>query len=92
MCYHRISDKPVRYTNLQPAEFEQQMNYLADNDFNVVPLAAIVDAMQYGEKLPQNTVALTFDDGYKDNYTVAYPILKRYNFSGDFIYLSRIYF
>ena len=87
LCYHRISDKPVRYTNLQPAEFEKQMNYLADNNFNVVPLQNIVDAMRYGAKLPQNTVALTFDDGYKDNYTVAYPILKKHDFPATlFIY------
>ncbi len=87
LCYHRIVDKPVRYTNLQPAEFAQQMDYLATHDFNVVPLVTIVDAMQYGTKLPQKTVALTFDDGYKDNYTVAYPILKKHDFPATlFIY------
>ena len=87
LCYHRIVDKPARYTNLQPAEFEAQMQYLADKKFNVVPLKTIVDAMQYGEKLPQRTVALTFDDGYKDNYTVAYPILKQHKFPATlFIY------
>lgn len=87
LCYHRITDKPARYTNLQPAAFEQQMNYLETHDFNVVPLKTIVDAMQYGTKLPQHTVALTFDDGYKDNYTVAYPILKQHNFPATlFIY------
>lgn len=87
LCYHRIVDKPVRYTNLQPAEFAKQMDYLEEHDFNVVPLDVIVDAMQYGTKLPQNTVALTFDDGYKDNYTVAYPILKKHNFPATlFIY------
>ena len=91
LCYHRISDKPARYTNLQPAAFEKQMNYLATHNFNVVPLATIVDAMQYGAKLPRNTVALTFDDGYKDNYTVAYPILKKHSFPATlFIYPAYI--
>lgn len=91
LCYHRIVDAPVRYTNLQPAEFEKQMNYLAKNGFNVVPLSDIVDAMQYGTKLPQKTVALTFDDGYKDNHTIAYPILKQHNFPATlFIYPNYI--
>ena len=87
LCYHRIDDKPVQYTVLPPAEFKAQMAYLKTHAFNVVPLTKIVDALQYGEKLPPKTVALTFDDGYKDNYTVAYPILKQYNFPATlFIY------
>ncbi len=91
LCYHRIVDKPARYTNLQPAAFEAQMNYLAQHNFNVVPLGEIVDAMQYGTKLPKQTVALTFDDGYKDNYTVAYPILKQHKFPATlFIYPNYI--
>ena len=91
LCYHRIVDTPVRYTNLQPAEFKRQMNYLSEHKFNVVPLKEIVDAMQYGIKLPQRTVALTFDDGYKDNYTVAYPILKQHKFPATlFIYPNYI--
>ena len=91
LCYHRITDKPARYTNLQPAEFEKQMEYLHKHNFNIVPLKTIVDAMQYGTELPKNTVALTFDDGYKDNYTVAYPLLKKYSFPATlFIYPNYI--
>ena len=87
LCYHRIDEKPAQYTVLPPADFRAQMDYLKTNRFNVVPLTRIVDALQYGEKLPPKTVALTFDDGFKDNYTVAYPLLKQYNFPATlFIY------
>lgn len=91
LCYHRVDDKPAQYTVLLPADFRAQMAYLKTHDYNVVPLTRIVDALQYGEKLPPKTVALTFDDGYKDNYTVAYPILKQYNFPATlFIYPNYI--
>ena len=87
LCYHRIADHPKSYTVLPVAEFEAQMAHLKTHDYNVVPLTEIVDALQYGEKLPPKTVALTFDDGFKDNYTVAYPILKEYNYPATlFIY------
>ena len=87
LCYHRIDEKPKMYTVLQPADFKAQMAYLKAHNWNVVPLQTIVDAVQYGTKLPQHTVALTFDDGFKDNYTVAYPILKQYKFPATlFIY------
>lgn len=91
LCYHRIDDKPAQYTVLPPADFEAQMDFLKTHDYNVVPLTRIVDALQYGEKLTPNTVALTFDDGFKDNYTVAYPLLKQYNYSATlFIYPNYI--
>lgn len=87
LCYHRIDEKPKQYTVLPPADFRAQMAYLKKHDFNVVPLSQIVDAAQYGEKLSPRTVALTFDDGFKDNYTIAYPILKQYKFPATlFIY------
>lgn len=87
LCYHRIDEKPKQYTVLPPAEFRAQMEYLKKHEFNVVPLEEIVDAAQYGTKLPERTVALTFDDGYKDNYTIAYPILKQYKYPATlFIY------
>ena len=87
LCYHRVDDKHKQYTVLAPAEFKAQMEYLKKHSFNVVPLQTIVDAVQYGTKLPPHTVALTFDDGYKDNYTVAYPILKQYKYPATlFIY------
>ena len=87
LCYHRIDEKPKTYTVLRPDDFKAQMAYLKKHNFHVVPLQQIVDAVQYGTKLPQHTVALTFDDGFKDNYTVAYPILKQYNFPATlFIY------
>ena len=87
LCYHRIDEKPKVYTVLEPAEFKAQMEYLKKHNFHVVPLDTIVDAVQYGTKLPPHTVALTFDDGYKDNYTIVYPILKQYKYPATlFIY------
>jgi len=58
--------------------FEGQMRYLKNN-YNPISLEQAIDLMKIKNKLPDNSVAITFDDGYKDNYTNAYPILKKYN-------------
>ena len=53
------------------------MDYLADNNFNVVPLQALSEKLRAGEPLPDKTVAITFDDAYVSVYDSAYPRLKK---------------
>lgn len=71
LMYHSIGDNK-KFSTVTPKEFERQMAYLKNNGFNVCHL----EEACYGEK----NVVLTFDDGFKDNYLVAYPILKHYRF------------
>jgi peptidoglycan/xylan/chitin deacetylase (PgdA/CDA1 family) len=53
------------------------MSYLAKN-FTVVSLSRLLDQIDQGVGVQQRTVAITFDDGYRDNYLYAHPILKQY--------------
>ncbi len=55
--------------------------------FTVLPLDAAIDALQ-SERLPARALAITFDDGYADNYTVALPILQRHRMSASFFVAS----
>ena len=58
---------------------EKQMRFLKVNNYNVIPLEEFADLLKAKKKIPENTVVITFDDGHLDNYTNAYPILKKYN-------------
>ena len=53
------------------------MEYLVTN-FNVCSLEEIVERMEYND-VQENSVVITIDDGYRDNYLHAYPILKKYS-------------
>jgi len=57
--------------------FRRQMAYLAARR-RVVPLSTLVRLLREGSDIPDYTVVLTFDDGYRNNYTQAYPILRHY--------------
>jgi len=59
--------------------FDKQMRFLKANNYNVISLEALVSLIRAKKKIPQNTIVITFDDGHLDNYTNAYPILKKYN-------------
>jgi peptidoglycan/xylan/chitin deacetylase (PgdA/CDA1 family) len=81
LLYHKI-DKPapdarVRggYTPL--ARFEKQMAYLKKRGFVFYTASALIEHFREHGAFPANGLALTFDDGWKDNYTNAFPVLKR---------------
>lgn len=63
--------------------FEEQLQFFAKN-FHVVTMESVIDAVNNGSELPDNSVLLTFDDGYIDNFTVAMPLLKKYGMQGSF--------
>ena len=84
--YHRI-DNPQRAdfdsfkpnVSATPQDFERQMEYLA-KWFNVVSLKDVIEWLDDRKDLPPYAALITFDDGYLDNYTSAFPILRKYNF------------
>lgn len=79
LMYHRISDNgDDPDMTISTKNFERQMLYLKKN-FNIVSSDEIVDGYMRNSRLGKDIVAITFDDGFKDNYTDAYPILRKYN-------------
>jgi peptidoglycan/xylan/chitin deacetylase (PgdA/CDA1 family) len=76
-----ISDS--RY-NVTLAEFSAQMDLLKSLGYETVRTAAISDAITSHGKLPLHPIVISFDDGWEDQYTNAYPILRAHGFAGTF--------
>lgn len=79
LMYHSIEEKPGHFNFISPETFRLQMAYLAEKKTPVISLAELVRRLQKKEPLG-GAVSITFDDGYRDNLTNAFPVLKRYNF------------
>lgn len=58
--------------------FERQMRFLRERNYNLLPLEELAGYILRKEKIPPRSIAVTFDDGYKDNYIYAFPVLKKY--------------
>lgn len=80
LMYHAIdrNDK-VTKLSVNPESFEAQMKFLHNNRYNVVTLDRLTSYIRNKERIPPKTLAITFDDGYYNNYQFAYPVLKKYN-------------
>lgn len=75
LTYHSISNGPPPL-HIPPALFAEQMQWLHDHA-RVAPLDEVVTALLNRSRLPERTVVLTFDDGYRDFYCDAAPVLRR---------------
>ena len=93
LLYHRVCNLPstedsMHYLNVPPATFDQHMAFLSQNGFNVITLEQFLDYEDKNKRLPSKTVIITFDDGYRDNYLNAFPILQKYNFRATFFIVT----
>lgn len=79
LTYHHISNNPFSGITITPERFEEDLKMLRDNNFNVISLREMINAMEGKSELPQNAVVITFDDGIESFYNYAYPLLKEYN-------------
>lgn len=77
LCYHRVGSGGVPfYSNLDPGVFEAQIRFLR-RAYRIVSLDDLCRELDAGGP-PSQAVAITFDDGYRDLYTTALPVLRRY--------------
>ncbi len=70
--------------SVTPEELDVQLRYLKDNGYTVVSLDDLERFVAQGTTTVQKPVVLTFDDGWKNEYEYAFPLLKKYGFTATF--------
>src|SRR3989344_61336 len=89
--YHYVEDPHPKSAGISPcsvAEFDRQINYLSKN-FKIVTLEEAYRAAVSGRE--GKFCAITFDDGLKDNYSNAFPILKKYGAMATFFIITSVF-
>lgn len=91
IMYHSIGiinkNWKMNYLTCPYEIFENNLMWMKKKGFHTISLQNLYDYMKKGVALLKNSIVLTFDDGYLDNWVFAYPLLKKYGFKGT-IYLN----
>jgi peptidoglycan/xylan/chitin deacetylase (PgdA/CDA1 family) len=87
LTYHSISNEIEPDETVTPKEFEKQLQYIKEN-YKVISLEEAVEYIQTDIEKISGSIVITFDDGYRDNYRHAYPLLKKYNFPATIFLVS----
>ena len=74
--YHRFGENNYPSTNTRIPQFKKHLDELIKNNYNVVSIETIIDALENNKNLPEKTVAITIDDAFFSIYKKAWPILK----------------
>jgi len=83
LTYHNFTKGESSSYAINIVEFEKQIDYLATHNYSVISLSELLKSSR-DSQLPPKPVVITIDDGFKSTYTLAYPILKKYNFPATF--------
>jgi peptidoglycan/xylan/chitin deacetylase (PgdA/CDA1 family) len=92
LLYHGIVDDSSKYLNKGPVvhhpikHFKREILFLKRH-FQILSMDEVVNHLKFGKGFRRPSIAITFDDGYLDNYTLAYPFLKKHGVPGT-IYLA----
>lgn len=76
---HRVEDNDEGcLQGLRPSWLSEQLDYLSRH-YQFLSLSKLLDCYEQQQPIPSKSVVITFDDGFRDNFTNAYPILQRYH-------------
>jgi|GEM_PF-170459 len=80
LMYHNLleGNAPGDSLNVSAEVFDDQMYYLKAHGYNTITFSDLYNHYMNGLPLAENPLIITFDDGYESNYTIGYPILKKY--------------
>ncbi len=83
LAYHSVmrqADDINGCYSISETVFEQQLAFLKQEGYNVITLSDALAGLDGKKNLPERPLVITFDDGYKDNFYIAMPLLHRYGF------------
>ena len=95
IVYHRIGYAPANATSvyksltIEPEWFDKHLQYLQDHGFETIQYQDLVANLDYSAPLPAKPVMINFDDGYKDTYEAAYPILQKHGMKGTLFVITK---
>jgi len=94
--YHYISVPPAnadavrRDLSVTPELFEAHLAYLRQAGYETITMEQLIYALSQETPLPPRPIIISFDDGYRDHYENAFPLLRKYSYTGIFFVFTQV--
>lgn len=79
LYYHSVDENAANEVTITPEKLKEQLNYINNNNYVTVTMTELYDHIENNKPIPEKSILITFDDGYMNNYTEAFPMLKELN-------------
>lgn len=79
LYYHSVSENAINEVTITPKKLKEQLDYINDNNYVTITMSELYNHIENNTPIPEKSIIITFDDGYMNNYTEAFPILKELN-------------
>lgn len=90
LVYHQFAEKSTNRMTVSRESFEAQMRLLRDKGYHVVSLEQLIAFVEFRGQLPEKSVVITIDDGWRSAYDIAFPILKKYGYPATLFVSSKL--
>ncbi|NLI91616.1 MAG: polysaccharide deacetylase family protein [Peptococcaceae bacterium] len=88
LMYHSISTIPNNTLGIPVEQFKEEMQWLYNQNYHPLSLEEFYEALVNEAPVPEKPILLTFDDGYLDNYSAAWPVLQQHHFRATFFIVT----
>ena len=78
LMYHSIAVEKGNPIRMPVEQFDKEMKYIKDQGYTTLTLKELYDYFENKVPVPDKSIVITLDDGYENNYTEAFPVLKKY--------------
>lgn len=88
LYYHSIDPSEANELILSPEKLKKQLKYILDEGYIPLSMSELYAHLSNNKEIPKKSIVITFDDGYMDNYTYAFPILKELGINATFFIIT----
>ncbi|MGL5150300.1 MAG: polysaccharide deacetylase family protein [Clostridium sp.] len=90
LYYHSVEPSEANEVIISPDKLKMQLQYLLDEGYYPITLSQLYEHLTNDKAIPEKSIVITFDDGYQDNYTNAFPILKELDINATIFVISDV--
>lgn len=86
--FHSVDPSEANEVIISPDKLKQELQYIKDSGYTTLTMTEVYNYLINNKPIPEKSILITFDDGYMDNYTNAFPILKELNMKATIFLIS----